>query len=251
MADANRLAVDCFVLHHAVTPLWSEKSKPQLAEFFSNSGFSRAYGSNPNNWSGLINPYTGGRSYSQAHLAGQQVTSATPDATDEERRIGYRWVELVQDIWGQICWHAGNWNMNCKSIGIECLGDYRNYTLRDWDALTLGLFWRPQDLKFNGATAVYGHIEVSDSSTECPARIMEMRQTIVDYCNNPPVIPPVVIPEPPVAPPEPKPEEPPVVIEPPVIEPPIVVPPIVEKPTLLQLIIKLIESILKLLTRKE
>ena len=108
MSDVNRLPVDSFVLHHAVSPLWSEKSRAQLAQFFSDSGFSRAYGSNPANWSGLINPYTGGRSYSQAHLAGQQVTSATPDATQSERDMGFRWVELVNDIWGQICWHAGS-----------------------------------------------------------------------------------------------------------------------------------------------
>ena len=83
--------------------------------------------------------------------------------------------------------------MNRKSIGIECLGDYRNYTLRDWDARVLGAFWRPQDLKFGGATAVYGHREVSDSSTECPARIMEMRDTVVAYCTKPP-LPPAPLP---------------------------------------------------------
>ena len=186
MADVNRLPVDSFVLHHAVTPLWPEKSKAELAQWFSDNGFKRAYGSNPANWSGLINPYTGARSYSQAHLAGQQVTASTPDATPAERSAGFRWVELVADIWGQICWHAGNWNMNCRSIGIEMLGDYRNYTLRDWDARVLGAFWRPQDLSFGGATSIYGHREVSDSSTECPARIMEMRDTVVAYCNNPP-----------------------------------------------------------------
>ena len=189
MADANRLTVDCFVLHHAVTPLWSEKSKAQLAQWFSDNGFARAYGSNPANWSGLTNPYTGARSYSQAHIAGQQVTSATPDATQSEKDAGFRWVQLVNDIWGQITWHAGNWEMNRKSIGIECLGDYRNYTLRDWDARVLGAFWRTQDLKLKGATAIFGHREVSDSSTECPARIMEKRDLVVQYCNNPPAPP--------------------------------------------------------------
>jgi len=189
MADVNRLPVDCFVLHHAVTPLWPEKSKAQLAQWFSDNGFARAYGSNAANWSGLINPYTGGRSYSQAHIAGQQVTSATPDATADERAMGFRWVPLVNDIWGQITWHAGNWEMNRKSIGIEMLGDYRNYTLRDFDCRVLGAFWRPQDLKFGGATAIFGHLEVSDAATACPARIMEKRDTVVGYCNNPPHAP--------------------------------------------------------------
>lgn len=186
MADVNRLPVDSLVLHHAVTPLWSEKSKAQLAQWFSDNGFSRAYGSNEANWSGLINPYTGARSYSQAHLAGQQVNSSTPDATQAERDAGYRLVPLVSDIWGQICWHAGNWEMNRRSIGIENLGDYRNYTLRDGDCKVIAAFWRTQDLKMGGKTAIYGHSEVSDAATSCPARIMEMRGKIVDYCNNPP-----------------------------------------------------------------
>lgn len=186
MADVNRTTVDKLVLHHAVTPLWEDKSKAWLAQWFSDNGYARAYGSNPANWSGLINPYTGARSYSQAHFAGQRVTSATPDATDAERAAGYRLVALIQDVWGQITWHAGNWAVNCGSIGIENLGDYRNYTLRDEDAKVIAAFWRPQDVALGGATAVYGHQEVSQLGTACPARIMEMRDTVVNYINNPP-----------------------------------------------------------------
>lgn len=192
MADANRKTVDYLVLHHAVTPTWENKSRGELAKWFSDNGFVRAYSSNPNNWSGLINPYTGGRSYSQAHYAGQRVDSTTPDATDAERQAGFRLVQLVADVWGQITWHAGNWEVNRASIGIECLGDYRNYTLRDGDCRIIAAFWRPQDQKLGGATAIVGHNEVSDAATACPARIMEMRQRIVDYCNNPPKPVPVI-----------------------------------------------------------
>lgn len=198
MADPNRLAVDKLVLHHAVTPLWSDKSKAWLAQWFSDNGFVRAYGSNPNNWSGLINPYTGGRSYSQAHYAGQRVDASTPDASDAERAAGYRLVQLVADPFGQITWHAGNWAVNQSSIGIENLGDYREYTLRDGDCKVIADFWRPQDKAFGGNTAVYGHLEVTLTSTACPARIMEMRDQVVEYINNPPVTtpPPVVTPPP-------------------------------------------------------
>lgn len=183
MADSQRLTVKDLVLHHAVTPLWDEKSKEQLAQWFSDNGFARAYSSNPANWSGLINPYTGQRSYSQAHLAGQRVTERTPDATDAERAAGYRLVPLVQDIWGQICWHAGNWQINRSSIGIENLGDYRNYTLREGDNQVIANFWRGQDRKLNGDTMVWGHQEVSQLGTACPARIMEQRNRIIDLVN--------------------------------------------------------------------
>lgn len=198
MADASRLAVDKLVLHHAVTPLWTDKSKAWLAQWFSDNGFARAYRSNAANWSGLINPYTGGRSYSQAHYAGQRVDGSTPDASDAERAAGYRLVQLVADPFGQITWHAGNWAVNQSSIGIENLGDYREYTLRDGDCKVIADFWRPQDRAFGGATAVYGHLEVTLTSTACPARIMEMRDQVVEYINNPPVTtpPPVVTPPP-------------------------------------------------------
>lgn len=186
MADANRTLVDKLVVHHSVTPQWSEKSKAWIAQWFSDNGFARAYGSNPANWSGLINPYTGGRSYAQAQLAGQIVTDATPDATPAERAAGYRLVELVQDIWGQICWHAGNWPVNQSSIGIENLGDYRNYPLSEQAAVVIANFWRPRDRDLRGATAVYGHKEVSQLGTECPARIMEQRDHIVDLINSDP-----------------------------------------------------------------
>ena len=195
MADVNRTLVNKLVLHHAVTPLWEDKSKAWLAQWFSDNGFARAYGSNSGNWSGLINPYTGGRSYSQAHYAGQRVTSATPDATAEERAAGYRLVPLIKDVWGQITWHAGNWAVNQGSIGIENLGDYRNYTLREGDCKVIADFWRSQDRKLNGATMVYGHNEVSQIGTECPARIMEKRNRIIDLINADPVtVPPVVNP---------------------------------------------------------
>ena len=190
MADINRKTVDYLVLHHSVTPLWSNKSKKELAQWFSDNGFKRGYESNPARWSGLINPYTGAKSYSQAHYAGQRVDKTTPDATDKERQAGFRLVPLVKDVWGQICWHAGNWEINRASIGIECVGDYRNYTLRDGDCRVIADFWRPQDIKLGGKTAVLGHGEIA--ATACPARIMEKRNTIVNYINNPPKPLPVV-----------------------------------------------------------
>lgn len=190
MADINRKTVDYLVLHHAVTPLWTNKSKKEIAQWFSDNGFKRGYESNPARWSGLYNPYTGAKSYSQAHFAGQRVDSSTPDATDKERVAGFRLVPLVKDVWGQITWHAGNWEINRASIGIECLGDYRNYTLRDGDCRVIADFWRPQDVKLGGRTAVIGHQEVA--ATACPARIMEKRATIVNYINNPPKPLPVI-----------------------------------------------------------
>jgi len=182
MADVNRKTVDYLVLHHAVTPTWEDKSKDFLINWFSDNGFARAYGSNSANWSGLKKP-NGQRSYSQAHFAGQRVTSKTPDATADERKKGYRLVQLVQDVWGQITWHAGNWDINTRSIGIENLGDYRTISLRENDCKVIADFWRAQDRKLKGNTAIVGHKEVSDSATACPANIMNSRNRIVTLVN--------------------------------------------------------------------
>jgi len=196
MADSQRLSVQYDVLHHAVTPLWSDKSVRWLAQWFSDNGFVRGYGSGSIPWSGLINPYTGARSYAQAHFAGQIVTASTPDATASERKAGYRLVPLVKDPWGQITWGAGNWEVNRACINIENLGDYRNYTLRDGDCKVLADFWRPHDQKLKGATFILGHQEVFGASTACPARIMEKRNLIVDMINNPKKYEPKPIPKP-------------------------------------------------------
>lgn len=196
MADAQRMTVDSWVLHHAVTPLWDEKSKAEIAQWFSDNGFTRGYGSNPANWSGLINPYTGQRSYAQAQTVGQRVTDRTPDATAAERAAGYRVFPIVADIWGQICWHAGNWTMNRRSIGTENLGDYRNYPLRDGDIKVLADFWRGRDRELNGNTYIYGHQQVSDTGTECPARIMESVQAIINKINENPAPAPTPTPTP-------------------------------------------------------
>lgn len=187
MADAQRMTVDRGLLHHAVTPLWSDKSKAWLAQWFSDNGYARAYGSNPANWSGLINPFTGARSYSQTHAVGQRVDASTPDATAAERAAGYRVFYIIQDPRGQITWHAGDWTMNRRSIAIENLGDYRNYPLRDGDCKVIADFFRPLDQAVGGAMNILLHNEVY--ATACPARIAEGRAKIIDYINNPPAAP--------------------------------------------------------------
>lgn len=186
MADSARTTVRFFIMHHAVTPLWDEKSKKWLAQWFSDTGFARGYGSNPARWSGLTNPYTGGRSYAMAHYAGQRVTSRTPDATDAERAAGYRLVKLVNDPLGQITWGAGNWSINQGAINVENLGDYRSVKLRDGDIRVLAAYWRPKDVKLGGKSFIYGHTEVTDTGTVCPASILQSRDKIVAYVNNPP-----------------------------------------------------------------
>ena len=199
MASPDRITPDAFIFHHSVTPTWEKKSKPELAQWFSDTGFNRGYGGNPSNWSGLINPYNGERSYSMAHLAGQRVDDRTPDATPEERAAGYRLVPLVDDIWNVITWNAGNYPINQRAIGLENLGDYRNMELREGDKIVIADFWRPQDQKLGGATNVYGHREVSTLGTICPANVLAARNDIVNYINNPPQ-PPAPAPAPAPAP---------------------------------------------------
>lgn len=182
--DPQRLKVDRGLLHHAVTPLWDDKSKKWIAQWFSDNGFERGYGGNPANWNGNYNAFTGERSYSQTHAVGQRVTSKTPDATAAEKAMGYRVFYIIKNPEKRITYHAGNWNINQRSIAIENLGDYRNYPLRDKDMQVIADFFRPLDKKVNGAMHILLHNEVT--GTICPARIAEGRNKIVAYINNPP-----------------------------------------------------------------
>src|SRR5690606_34085637 len=115
------------------------------------------YGSKTSNWSGLINPFTGQRSYAQAHIVGQKVTPATPDANDAERRAGFRVFAIIEDVWGQITWGAGNWEVNRAAINLEVLGDFRNYTLADNECKIIANFWRQHDRNRKGDTLILGH----------------------------------------------------------------------------------------------
>ena len=59
-------------------------------------------------------------------------------------------------------WHAGNWDMNQKSIGIEC-SPYQT----DADYETAGEFVADLWLEW-GKLPLYRHKDVSDSPTACP-----------------------------------------------------------------------------------
>jgi hypothetical protein len=151
-------------------------------------------------------------------------------------------------------WHAGTsnpaTNPNPISIGIEADPRCRP---EDYDVVA--------ELIANIRSA-YGDLPLKGHRdfvpTQCPGnwdlvrldKLARTKDGSQDWGIVTDIRPPVVIPEPPVVVPQP-----PVVIEPPVVEEPVVEPekPIeepVEKPNLLQLIIELIKSILKLLTRK-
>jgi len=177
MNDLQRVyPVDTLIIHHSMGPRFADASDLEIQDWFSSVGKGRAY----NN--GAINPYhehpgrPGQLTYAQAQFAG---------VPDSKNKYGYRIVTLIARPWDNVAWHAGNWPVNQKSIGIENCGDFTNMLLTDKQLMCIADFYRPQDTKLKGATTVLGHKEVSGASTACPARLLEQRDKLVDMINNP------------------------------------------------------------------
>lgn len=176
--DAGRRSPwDAFVLHHAVTPTYANESDAKIRERFDNFGKAiyKANGVTPTTH---INPSTGKITHTQAHLALHPYTK-------DGNKYGYRIVELLKDAQKKITWHAGNWDMNTRSIGMEVCIDARNAKLPEKALMLIADWLRPQDKKLGGKLSVYGHGQVSQLGTACPAKLLAQLPTLIDMINNP------------------------------------------------------------------
>lgn len=180
MNDGQRVyPVDIFVLHHSAGPEMANYSDIAVQDWFSETGKERAY------QGGAINPShehpsrPGQLTYAQAQFAG---------IIDNSNKYNYRLIDLIKDPWANVAWHAGNWDINTHSCGIECCGDYSNKLLEERQLMCIADFLRGIDQELiqagypNGLTIML-HGEIY--ATACPGRIREQRDTIVDMINNP------------------------------------------------------------------
>jgi len=186
MTDGDRLyPVDYAIWHHAVTPQWAEKTKRQLIDWFSANGKSRTYKN------GAINPEhvmpydTNQINYTNANFIMQRVTAATPDATDTDRRYGWRIFPAMHDPWNNVSWGAGNWAINRRAVNIETCGNYLNDVMDEKGAMCFADYFRGHDISIKGQLKVRGHQQVSQVNTQCPATIMQKLATAVDMLNSP------------------------------------------------------------------
>lgn len=212
MNDGQRVyPVDIFVLHHSTGPDFVDTDDLTIQDWYSNTGKGRAY----NN--GAINPMhehpgrPGQLTYSQAQFSG---------SADSSNKYNYKLTDLIVNPWGQVAWHAGNWEVNQQSCGLENCGNYSDKLLEPRQLMCIADFLRiiDQELISGGYPSgiqVMLHQEIY--ATACPGRIKEQRDTLVDMINNPDKWNAIVFPPPVVVPP---------VVIPPVVVPPVVVPPV-------------------------
>lgn len=177
MADGHRVyPVDILVLHHAVSDPMDNWDDIQVQDWFSNIGKSRGY----NN--GAINPQhyhpsrAGQLTYSMAHFCLHPYTK-------DGNKYGWRLTQLIDDVWNNVAWHAGNWAINQRSIGIEVAGNWLGKDLPEKASMLIADTFRQHDLNINGKFQVTGHQQWS--ATQCPGGIMNNRPQIIDMINNP------------------------------------------------------------------
>lgn len=177
MADQNRkYPVNYLIMHHAVSNDMINWDDYKVQKWFSDVGKNRAY-------KGISNskhyfPNSKVMSYSQAHFCLHKYTK-------DGNKYGWRLTQLIDDVWNNVTWHAGNWPINQKSIGIETAGNYSNQYLDEKALMLVADFWRTQDKKLKGKTYIRGHSEVSKTGTACPGLILKQIPTLINMINNP------------------------------------------------------------------
>ena len=199
MIDGNRVyPVKYLVLHHSMGPAFANTSDITVQDWFSDVGKSRAY------QGGAINPShehpgrPGQLTYAQAQYAG---------IIDSSNKYNYRIITLINSPLANVAWHAGNWEINQQSIGIECCGDYTGQYLEDRQLMCIADEFRGVDQElisagYSDGLQVLCHRDVY--ATACPGLIYEQRDKLVDMINNPnkwnailfPATTPVTIPQP-------------------------------------------------------
>ena len=201
MNDGQRkYPVNIFVLHHSVGPRFADKPALVIQDWFSGIGKARGY------QNGAINPHhehpgrKGKLTYAMAQFAGHPYS---------KNKYNYRLVDLIKRPWQNVAWHAGNWEINVHSNGLENCGDFRNYVLTEKQLMCIADFLRPIDKELGGTLNILLHQEII--GTACPARIKEQRNKLVDMINNPTkwnnkLWPPKTTPKPPVPKPQPVPQ---------------------------------------------
>lgn len=192
MADGNRIGYYGAVLHHSTGPDFYNADDQTVRNWFNSVGKDRGYQGGALR-SYHTDPGTGQETFAMAQFAGFPYDR-------DGNKYGYRIIALMNDPWGQVAWQCGNWDLNCKTVGIENCGNYLGKLLTDKQLMCIADHFRPHD---RSDVLYYLHNEIF--STACPARISEQRDKLVDMINNPKKWNDLLFPAPAPTPPPPTP----------------------------------------------
>lgn len=157
--DQQRKKITVAVLHHTVTP--STYTWKQLSEI----GRTRTYQGYPHSFH--YDPQTKEETFIAYHYL------VYPDG---------RTRKCLDDA--DIGWHAGDWEVNTKSIAISFVGDYTKLKPNDKQIKAVADILRPYDQAVGGKLQVLNHKEIK--ATACPASVADYRGKIIQYINEKP-----------------------------------------------------------------
>lgn len=174
MADGHRVyPVDYVVLHHSVGPEFGNSSDLEVQDWFDQIGRNRGYAGVAHSYHS--HPQRNKETFAQAHLALRAYTQ-------DGNKYGWRLTPLMQDIWNNVAWHAGNWPINQRSIGIETCGNYSDHPLPEKALMLVADYFRAHDKSIGSKLQITAHKQFS--ATACPGQIFNQREIIIDMINN-------------------------------------------------------------------
>lgn len=172
----RRYPVDLLTLHHAVSDNMTNWDDLRVQDWFSQVGKARGY------QNGAINPRhehpsrNGELTYSMAQFNLRPYTA-------DGNKYGWRLTELMKRPFDNVAWHAGVWEVNQRSLGIEVSGNYVDKKLPRKALMLIADSFRQHDKNTGGALNVVYHAQFF--ATACPGLIREQINEIVDMINNP------------------------------------------------------------------
>ena len=171
--------VDYLLMHHSVGPVFENAEEQVVADWYDAIGRNRGYAGLAH--SNHYDPRTGKETFAQAHYALHPYTL-------DGNKYGWKLTLMIADPFDNVAWHAGNWGVNQRSIGIETCGIYLDHGLPQEALMLVADTLRAHDRQlvadgYLDGLCVFGHRTFY--ATQCPGLIFDQVPTIIDMINNP------------------------------------------------------------------
>ena len=156
-ADTQRKPIDMIVIHHTSNPPGLRQARLSAIELI------RLYG-----------PYFIAPESDDNHLKGQPIASGHM-RNGKQVFWPYHWIvrtdgrveRLLNDT--EIGWHAGNWDVNCRSVAIVLDNDYEQQRPTDIELQAIAKLIKTH-YPYVMLTGIVGHREVN-AKTVCPSNL--------------------------------------------------------------------------------
>jgi hypothetical protein len=173
--DGHRVyPVDYLVMHHSTGPEFANAEDIEVQDWYDRIGKMRGYAGKARSFHD--HPSRNKETFAQAQLTLRRYTK-------DGNKYGWRLTELIKDPWNNVAWHAANWPINQRSMGIETCGNYMQQKLPEKALMLVADYFREHDKKIGGKLQVTGHKQYI--ATACPGQIFDQLKIIIDMINNP------------------------------------------------------------------